>query len=88
MIDSVEISRTIKVHWNEKGEYAPHIEHFALDITPLLDDAQRCALADEIKIDRLEAEEAKADAQRERQIESYLDRNFNRAPMHYTGQPL
>lgn len=63
LIDSVEISHSVKVAYNGKGEYAPHVEKTIINITKMLDGSQIAVLSDEICADALyRQQEAKAEA--------------------------
>ena len=63
LIDAVEISHSVNVAYNDRGEYAPHVEKTIIDITKMLDGFQIASFSDEICADALyRQQEAKAEA--------------------------
>lgn len=48
LIDAVEITRSERVDYDEQGNFNPHIEHYHVDITRILEQWQFQALTEEI----------------------------------------
>ena len=50
----VIMTRSILRHYDANGKYTPHIDSALVDVTALLNDSQRAALAEQIKAELVE----------------------------------
>lgn len=53
LIGSIVIRRSVKEFYNAAGEYKLRVNILSLEILPMMDDNQLCALADKITADAL-----------------------------------